>query len=102
MIEHTKPKEWASNEDLPRGFTDWLKDVVLEFKVIGNLEFRQIGVELGVNPSFLSRWLGGKGPLTQMDIELLSTNLSPVVYTFLGQRRTEIEEGMTDEILESQ
>jgi hypothetical protein len=40
--------------------------------------------------------------LTQKDIEQLSTNLSPVVYTFLGQLRPEIEEGLTDDILESQ
>lgn len=98
MIEHINPKEWASNEDLPRGFTDWLKDVVLEYRVIGNLEFRQIGVELGVNPSILSRWLAGKGPMTQLDVQRLAAILSPVVYTFLGLSRPINEEKLSNQL----
>ena len=93
MTEKTLTREWAPNEDLPRGFTEWLKDVVLEYQVFDNLEFRQIGAQLGVNPSYLSRWLGGKGPLTQTDISFIASNLSPVVYTYLGLPRPQLEEG---------
>jgi hypothetical protein len=92
MNEHNILKEWGSNDDLPQGFTEWLNDVVRECRVTDNLEFRQIGAQLGVNPSFLSRWLGGMGPLTQTDINLLASNLSPVVYTFLGLPRPQFED----------
>jgi hypothetical protein len=92
MTEYNILKEWASNDDLPQGFTDWLNDVVRESQEINNLEFRQIGAQLGVNPSFLSRWLGGMGPLTQTDINLLASNVSPVVYTFLGLPRPQFED----------
>jgi hypothetical protein len=55
-------------------------------------EFRQIAIELGVNPSILSRWLGGQGPLTQTHIQSLASNLSPVVYSFLGLSRPKNED----------
>jgi len=56
--------------------------------------------EFGVNPSILSRWIAGMGPLTQADIRLLATKLSPVVYTFLGSPRPLIDETQTEELIE--
>lgn len=75
-------REWSSAEELPRGFAEWLKDVVKEQEA--EKGFRSIAEELGVNPAMLSRWIGGMGPLTQNDILNLAANLGPVVYTFLG------------------
>jgi len=56
--------------------------------------------ELGVNPSILSRWIAGMGSLTQADIGLLATKLSPIVYTFLGLPRPLIDETQTEELIE--
>ena len=102
MTKYNFSKEWKSNDYLPRGFTEWLNDVVKEYLETDHLEFREIGAALGVNPSFLSRWLGGMGPLSQTDINLLALNLSPVVYTYLGLPRHQFEERLTEANSESQ
>lgn len=84
MVEENKPKEWLSNENLPRGFTEWIKDYIRENEVYHQKGFQRIAGEIGVNPSNLSRWIAGKGPLTQHDIRLLAYHLSDIVYSFLG------------------
>lgn len=84
MPERNHPREWASNEGLPSGFTEWLRETVREYEVINKKAYRQIAAELGVNPSILTRWVSGMGPMTHTDIELLASRLSPVVYAFLG------------------
>jgi len=92
MIEKNQLKEWSSNENLPRGFTEWLKEAIREIEIQDKKEFRQIAYEFGVNPAILSRWIGGMGPMTQKNIRLLACSLSPVVYTFLGLPRPIIDE----------
>ena len=99
MIEEKQTKEWSSNEMLPRGFFEWLKETIRESETKHNKEFRQIAAELGVRPSILSRWIGGMGPMTHTDIRLLASNLSPVVYTFLGLPRPIIDETQTGEFI---
>ena len=79
MFEDNQFKEWSSKEILPRGFTEWLKDIIREYEINQKKGFRYIASELGVNPSMLSRWITGMGPMTQNDIQLLASNLSPVV-----------------------
>jgi hypothetical protein len=66
-----------------------LKEIVSIQEVEQNKSFKTIAGELGVDPSLLSRWIAGKGPLIQNDILSLASNLSPVVYTFLGISRPE-------------
>ena len=100
MIEGKKPKEWTSNEILPKGFTEWLKETIREYEINQKKDFRRIARELGVKPSILSRWIVGIGPMTQTNIRLLAPNLSPVVYTFLGMPRPIIDETLTDEFIE--
>lgn len=97
MIEKIPVKEWSANDDLPRGFSEWLHDTVKELGVNQKREFRQIAADFGVNPSILSRWIVGKGPLTQADIKSLAAYLSPVVYTFLGIPRPLIDETLAEE-----
>jgi len=80
-------REWASRDKLPEGFKEWLKDIILEQEA--EKGFRKIANELGVNPSILSRWMAGMGPLKQKNIRLLASKLGPVVYTFLGFPRPE-------------
>ena len=82
MFEEKQPKEWSSNEVLPRGFAEWLKETVREHEVNKKMAFRQIAAEFGVIPAILSRWVAGMGPMTQNNIRLLASNLSPVVYIF--------------------
>ena len=84
MPEKNHHREWASNEGLPSGFAEWLRETVREYEVINKKAYRQIAAEFGVNPSILSRWISGMGPMTHTDIELLASQLSPVVYSFLG------------------
>lgn len=84
MPEQNRYREWTSNEGLPNGFTEWLRDTVREYEVVNKKAYRQIAAELGVNPSILTRWISGMGPMTNTDIELLASHLSPVVYAFLG------------------
>ena len=43
-------REWSSSEYLPRGFTEWLSELVREYEGKEKKEFRQIAIELGVNP----------------------------------------------------
>jgi hypothetical protein len=93
-------KEWSSSEELPRGFTNWLNDTVKEFQVKERKEFRQIGVDLGVNPSILSRWIVGKGPMNQQNIQILASKLGTVVYTFLGLPRPMSDEPLSENIIE--
>ena len=93
-------REWSSSEYLPRGFTEWLSELVREYEGKEKKEFRQIAVELGVNPSILSRWIVGKGPMTQADIQSLAAHLSPVVYTFLGLQRPLFDETIAEERVE--
>ena len=100
MSEQKNPKEWSSNENLPRGFTEWLKATIGESESKHKKEFRQIAAELGVKSSILSRWIGGMGPMTQTDIRLLASNLSPIVYNFLGLPRPLIDETLTEEFIE--
>ncbi|MFC2055562.1 hypothetical protein ACFLV7_14880 [Chloroflexota bacterium] len=100
MIEGKKPKEWTSNENLPRGFTEWLKETIREYEINQKKDFRRIAGELGVKPAILSRWIAGIGPMTQTNIRLLASNLSPVVYTFLGMPRPIIDETLSDEFIE--
>ena len=85
MIDSNRLREWSSTDKLPEGFTEWLNEVVTEQEA--SKLFWKIAEELGVDPSLLSRWLAGMGPLNQNDIRVLSSNLSPVVYTFLGLPR---------------
>lgn len=87
MFEEKQPKEWSSNEKLPRGFTEWFQETIRESETEHKKEFRQIATELGVKPSILSRWIGGMGPMTRMNVRLLASKLSPVVYTYLGLPR---------------
>lgn len=79
--------EWSSTEELPRGFAEWLSDIVREQE--GEKGFRTIAGEIGVKPSILSRWIGGMGPLNRNDIKKLAAKLGPTVYTFLGLVRPE-------------
>jgi hypothetical protein len=88
-------REWSSTEGLPRGFAEWLKDVVKEQE--DEKGFRSIAEELGVNPSMLSRWIGGMGPLCHNDILNLASNLGPVVYSFLGIPRPNYSETVNEE-----
>ena len=97
MIEGKKPKEWTSNEILPKGFTEWLKETIREYEINQKKDFRRIARELGVKPSILSRWIAGIGPMTLTNIRLLASNLSPVVYTFLGMPRPIIDETLSVE-----
>ena len=96
MCEDKQLKEWSSKEILPRGFTEWLKEIIREHEINQKKGFRQIASELGVNPSMLSRWIAGVGPMTQTDIQLLASNLSPVVYTFLGLPLPNIDETLPE------
>lgn len=96
MFEEKPLKEWSSNEKLPRGFTEWLDDTIREYEITQKKAFKQIASELGVKPSNLSRWIAGVGPLTQIDIQMLATNLNPVVYTFLGLPRPTEDEMSTE------
>lgn len=84
MTASKELREWSSTERLPAGFAEWLKDVVTEQETELYKSFRKIAEELGVDPSLLSRWMAGKGPLSQNDIRMLASKLGPVVYTFLG------------------
>jgi hypothetical protein len=88
-------REWSSIEELPRGFAEWLKDVVEEQE--HEKGFRRISEELGVDPSMLSRWIGGMGPLNQDDIRKLASQLGPVVYTFLGLSRPNYSKSVNEE-----
>ena len=83
-------REWSSTDKLPEGFTEWLKEIVTEQEVLKS--YWKIAEELGVDPSLLSRWLAGMGPLSQNDIRVFSSNLGPVVYTFLGLPRPDFGE----------
>jgi hypothetical protein len=100
MIEEKQIKEWSSNDSLPGGFSEWLKETIRESETKHYKEFRQIAAELGVKPSILSRWIAGMGPMTQTNLRLLASNLSPVVYTFLGLPRPIIDETLTEEFIE--
>jgi hypothetical protein len=100
MFENKILKEWSSNEKLPWGFTEWLKDTIRDYEVYQKKEFKQIAHEFGVKPSILSRWIAGMGPMTKTDIQMLATNLNPVVYTFLGLPRPIIDETLTEELIE--
>lgn len=93
-------KEWASNENLPRGFTEWFKEIIVEFEIEEKKEFRQIADEIGVNPAILSRWLGGMGPMTQINVQSLATNITPAVYTFLGIPNPILNEELNEESIE--
>ena len=83
-------REWSSTEELPRGFAEWLEEIVREQEE--EKGFRKIADEFGIDPSILSRWLAGMGPLSQNDIRVLSSNLGPMVYTFLGLPRPDYGE----------
>lgn len=98
MMDHNKyDKEWSSSDYLPRGFAEWLRDIVRENEVKERKAFKQIGVELGVNPSNLSRWIVGKGPLNQNDINNLASKLGPVVYNFLLLPHPVMEKSITED-----
>ena len=101
MIEERQLKEWSSNENLPWGFTEWLKATIGESESKHKKEFRQIAAELGVKPSILSRWIGGMGPMTYTNIRSLACILSPVVYTFLGIPRPITDESLAENIIET-
>ena len=75
-------REWSSKEELPRGFAEWLTEIIREQE--DEKGFVKIAEELGVTPSILSRWVGGMGPLNREDIQNLAEKLGPSVYTFLG------------------
>jgi plasmid maintenance system antidote protein VapI len=83
-------REWSSTDKLPKGFTEWLKEIVAEREV--SESYWKIARALGVNPSLLSRWIAGTGPLSQDEIRKLSSELGPVVYTFLGLPRPDYNE----------
>lgn len=97
MIEEKRIKDWSSNENLPRGFTDWLDITIREIETQQKKGFRQIVFEFGVKPANLSRWIGGLGPMTQTNIRLLA---SPAVYTFPGFPRPIIDGTLTENITE--
>ena len=80
-------REWSSTEELPRGFAEWLNDIVREQEK--EKGFRKTADEFGVAPSILSRWLAGMGPLNRNDIQKLAAKLGPTVYTFLNLVRPE-------------
>ena len=44
-----RSREWLSTEELPKRFTEWLKDIVTEQEALKG--FRKIAEELGVNPA---------------------------------------------------
>jgi hypothetical protein len=80
-------REWSSTDDLPREFSEWLSDIVREQD--DEKRFIKIADEFGVDPSILSRWIGGMGPLNRNDIQKLAAKFGPTVYTFLGFVRPE-------------
>jgi hypothetical protein len=65
-----------------------------------NKSFRHNAIELVVNPSFLSRWIAGVGPLTDIDVSILTTNLSTVVYPFLSLAHSVIYEILSEDVNE--
>jgi hypothetical protein len=75
-------KEWSSRDQLPKGFSKWLTEIIRTQEV--EQSYRKIAEELGITPSKLSRWVAGWGPLNQQDIDCLALSLGPVVYAFLG------------------
>ena len=101
MFEKKTLREWSSNDKLPKGFANWMKDYIRENEVIHKKGFRQIASQLGVDPSILSRWIAGMGPLTQHDIQILAANLSPVVYSFLGVSRPDHQDLQNMNILKN-
>ena len=80
-------KEWSTNEDLPKAFVVWIKDRIVEQWVRQKKGVVQIASEIGVKPSLLSRWMGGKGPLKQSDIRVLADYFDKGIYTLLGVKR---------------
>lgn len=79
--ENTFP-EWGDNDKLPTAFVKCLEAVV-EVKHRFKKSHRTIAKEWGINPSNLSRWLAGIGPLTEEDIHKLDKGLGQWVYTSL-------------------
>jgi hypothetical protein len=77
------PAEWKSGDQLPGGFSEWLRGVVREQEIEQRKGFSRIAGELGVSPSILSRWLAGWGPMNEHDFNLLASKLGNVVYTYL-------------------
>jgi hypothetical protein len=77
-------KEWTSREQLPGGFVEWLNFIVRILAVEQGKDFVRIANDLGISPRLLSRWLAGKGPLTQENIDALAENLGHSVFTTLG------------------
>ena len=80
-------REWSTTEELPRGFAEWLNDVVREQEK--EKGFRKTADEFGVDPSILSRWIGGMGPLNRNDIHKIEEKLGTSVHTFLILARPE-------------
>ena len=76
-------KEWSSSEKLPKGFADWLNEVIAEQEIEEGKGFARIAEELGVQASILSRWMGGMGPLSQNDVQNLVSKFGHVVYNYL-------------------
>ncbi len=76
-------KEWGISERIPGAFVSWINYYVNE-KLKTRKLFIAIASDWEVNPSYLSRWMAGMGPLTEKDIRSLSNYLGPGTYTVLG------------------
>ncbi len=77
------PREWKSQDKLPGGFSEWLKDVIREQEIEQRKGYLKIADDLGIPPSIPSRWLAGWGPMNEGDFEFLASKLGNVVYTYL-------------------
>ena len=89
MGANGKSREWSVTEDLPEAFTKWLKEQIHHKQLFEGKSGHQIANEIGVSASLLGRWMGGKGPLSQLDIHKLAEYLGDGVYITLGLERPE-------------
>ena len=87
MSANGKKVEWSLTEDLPEMFTKWLKERINHKQIVEGKSVYRIANEIGVSASLLSRWIGGKGPLSQIDIHKLVEYFGMGVYTTLGLER---------------
>ncbi len=82
-----KMKEWKADEELPQSFVGLIQEAVKNNCFQRKAVFIQVACEWDINPSILSRWLAGLGPLNEEDILKLAKAIGPAVYPALGRVR---------------